>query len=103
MITHTVFFKLHHPVGSAAESDFLKAAMGLGKIPGVRNLACVKQVSAKNEFTYGLVMGFADDKAYHLYNVHPDHVAFVTKRWHPEVAAFMEIDYVAHSPSEPQR
>ena len=96
MITHTVFFKLNHPAGSAAETDFLKAALALGTIPGVQNLTCVKQVSAKNDFTYGLVMGFEDDKAYHLYNVHPEHVAFVTKRWHPEVAKFLEIDYVTH-------
>ena len=28
------------------------------------------------------------------YNNHPAHVAFVRDRWVPEVAAFMEIDYV---------
>jgi hypothetical protein len=99
MITHTVFFKLNHPAGSEEEADFLKAALALGKIPGVKNLTCVKQVSKKNDFTYGLLMAFEDDKAYQLYNVHPDHVTFVTGRWHPEVAKFLEIDYVAHAPS----
>jgi hypothetical protein len=40
-------------------------------------------------------MEFADDAAYQGYNNHPAHVAFVRDRWVPEVAAFMEIDYVA--------
>lgn len=97
MIKHTVFFKLNHPAGSAAEADFLKSALALAEIPGVQNLACVKQTSAKNDFTYGLVMDFADGQAYHLYNVHPSHVKFVSERWLPEVAKFMEIDYVPHS------
>ncbi len=93
MIKHTVFFKLKHPVGSAEESDFLKEAMTLAELPGVHNFSCVKQLSKKNEFNYGLVMDFEDDKAYHGYNVHPVHVKFVNERWLPEVAVFMEIDY----------
>ena len=96
MIKHTVFFKLRHPIGSAAEADFLKAALELAKIPVVRNLVCVRQVSAKNDFAYGLVMGFEDDTAYQLYNTHPDHVKFVSERWLPEVANFLEIDYIPH-------
>ena len=39
-------------------------------------------------------MEFADQAAYSGYNDHPDHVAFVRDRWVPEVAAFLEIDYV---------
>jgi hypothetical protein len=93
MLKHTVFFKLKHPVGSLAEADFLRSALTLAKIPGVKNLSCVKQVSPKNDFTHGLVMSFEDDKAFHAYNAHPDHIRFVTERWHPEVAKFMEIDY----------
>jgi hypothetical protein len=103
MIKHTVFFKLNHPVGTAEETDFLKAALSLGAIPGVKNLTCVKQVSRKNDFTFGLIMDFENDQAYHLYNVHPDHVQFVTTRWHPEVATFLEIDYVTHPLSAPKR
>jgi hypothetical protein len=96
MIKHTVFFKLNHPVGSEAEAEFLKAALALGGIPGVKNMTCVKQVSLKTDFTYGLLMEFDDDKAYQQYNVHPDHVTFVAGRWRPEVAAFLELDYVKH-------
>ena len=33
--------------------------------------------------------------AYTAYNQHPDHVAFVQGRWIPEVADFLEVDYVA--------
>lgn len=39
-------------------------------------------------------MEFADQAAYTRYNEHPNHVAFVRDRWVPEVATFMEIDYV---------
>jgi len=96
MIKHTVFFKLKLPVGSAAETDFLKAALALGSIPGVIDLVCVKQIGAKNAFTYGLVMAFEDDPAYQAYTAHPSHVTFVAERWLPEVETFMEIDYVTH-------
>lgn len=96
MIKHTVFFKLHHPTGSEAESAFLKAAMTLAAVPGVRDLECVRQVGTKNDFSFGLVMGFDDSAAYASYNAHPDHTRFVAERWLPDVAAFLEIDYVAH-------
>ena len=39
-------------------------------------------------------MEFANEVAYQVYNDHPDHVAFVQGRWIPEVAAFLEIDYI---------
>ena len=39
-------------------------------------------------------MEFDDQAAYDVYNRHPDHVAFVHKRWLREVDRFMEIDYV---------
>lgn len=39
-------------------------------------------------------MEFANEVAYQVYNDHPDRVAFVQGRWIPEVAAFLEIDYI---------
>jgi hypothetical protein len=95
MIKHTVFFKLKHPSGSAAEAEFLRAAMTLSKIADVRGLECVRQVSGKNDFAWGLLMGFDDQAAYDRYNQHRDHVAFVATRWVPEVERFLEIDYVS--------
>ena len=94
MILHTVAFRLKHPSGSSEESAFLEAARALEKIPSVGRFDQYRQVSAKNSFTFGLSFEFADDKAYVAYNDHPDHVAFVRDRWLPEVAEFMEIDYV---------
>lgn len=93
MIKHTVFFKLKHAAGSAAETQFLKLAMDLSKIPEVRDLECVRQVSKKNDFDWGLLMGFDDQAAYDRYNLHPDHVAFVAQHWVPDVQKFLEIDY----------
>jgi heme-degrading monooxygenase HmoA len=94
MIRHTAVFRLNHAAGSAAEGDFLAANRALKNIPGVEAFELLRQVSPKNDFTFGVSMEFADDAAYQGYNNHPAHVAFVRDRWVPEVAAFMEIDYV---------
>jgi len=94
MIRHTVVFRLKHPANSAEEQAFLDAARILTKIPGVERFESLRQVSPKNDYKFGFSMEFADQAAYSGYNGHPDHVAFVRDRWVPEVAAFMEIDYV---------
>lgn len=93
MIRHTVVFRLKHPQGSPAEAEFLEAAQGLGNIPGVQKFERLRQVSAKNDYRFGFSMEFADTAAYQVYDAHPDHLAFVRERWHPEVAAYLEIDY----------
>jgi Stress responsive A/B Barrel Domain len=95
MIRHTVVFRLKHAKGSNAEADFLKAADILPQISTVKKFEKLRQVSAKNEYDFGFSMEFEDQAAYTVYNDHPLHVAFVRDRWVPEVAAFMEIDYVA--------
>lgn len=96
MIRHTVVLKLKHPAGSDLEASFLKAAQALASIPGVRNFECLRQVSPKNDFDFGLSMEFASKEDYAAYNSHPEHVRFVETRWKPEVVKFMEIDYVPH-------
>lgn len=93
MIRHTVVFALKHEIGSAAEAAFLKAADVLATIPGVQKFEKLKQVSPKNNYSFGFSMEFKDQAAYTGYNVHPAHVAFVRDRWVPEVKDFMEIDY----------
>ena len=93
MIRHTVAFRLKHPAGSAAEADFLRAAKILAAIPGVERFEQLRQVSAKNDYSFGFSMEFAGQAAHSAYNDHPDHVAFVRDRWIPEVAGFMEVDY----------
>ncbi len=78
------------PAGSARETDFLDAALALADIPGVEQL---RQTSAKNDFTFGFSMEFADQAAYDAYNEHPAHTAFVADRWAVELEDFLEIDY----------
>jgi hypothetical protein len=95
MIRHTVVFSLKHPKGSAAETAFLKAADVLATIPGVEKFEKLRQVSTKNDYSFGFSMEFKDQAAYSGYNDHPAHVAFVNDRWVREVAKFLEIDYVA--------
>jgi Stress responsive A/B Barrel Domain len=94
MIRHTVVFSLKHAAGSAQETDFLNTAKILAKIPGVEHFEQLRQVSPKNDYNFGFSMEFATQAAYQSYNDHPDHTAFVQGRWIPEVAKFMEIDYV---------
>ena len=94
MIRHTVVFTLKHAAGSAEETAFLRDAKVLAAIPGVEKFEPLRQVSPKNDYAFGFSMEFADQAAYSGYNDHPDHVAFVRDRWVPEVARFLEIDYV---------
>lgn len=93
MIRHTVVFRLKHPKGSAAETAFLADAKVLADIPGVAKFEQLRQVSPKNNYTFGFLMEFADQAAYQGYNDHPVHAAFVRERWKKEVDRFLEIDY----------
>jgi heme-degrading monooxygenase HmoA len=93
LIRHTVVFKLKHASGSALERDFLNAAQNLATIPNMVKFECLRQVSAKNKFDFGLSMEFESQADYDAYNLHPLHRAFVEKRWAAEVADFLEIDY----------
>ena len=93
MIRHTVVFKLKHPAGSQPELDFLRSARKLSAIPAVRNFECLRQISEKNGYDFGLSMEFESFADYETYNTHSLHVEFVQTRWIPEVSDFMEIDY----------
>lgn len=93
MIFHSVFFKLNHAKGSQEESSFFAAARSLSSIPGVLNFQVLKQTSQKNNFDYGLLMVFTEQKLYDEYSSHPDHVRFIEEFWLKDVADFLEIDY----------
>ena len=93
MIRHTVVFKLKHIKGSNEEKQFLIAAQKLSTIPFVKNFECLRQISKKNDFDFGLAMEFDNEKHYNEYSSHADHVNFVTNRWLKEVEDFLEIDY----------
>ncbi len=92
-LRHTVALTLHHGEGSPEETSFLDALRALGEIEGVEAYEVVREVSAKNDYRFGVVMEFADRAAYDAYDADPRHVAFVRDRWVPEVAAFLEIDH----------
>ncbi|MGM9506868.1 Dabb family protein [Larkinella sp. GY13] len=93
MIRHTVVFKLKHPAGSQEEQNFLNEARKLVAIPGVQQFECLKQISPKNPYDFGLSMEFAGQEQYDAYNNHPNHVHFVEQFWLNNVAEFLEIDY----------
>ena len=92
---HTVTFRLNHAAGSRTEADFLSAAAQLASIPGMRDFQIRRQVSAKNAHTFGISMKFESDEEFQAYCNHPLHVAFVEKRWIPEVEEFREADFEA--------
>jgi heme-degrading monooxygenase HmoA len=96
-IRHTVSFTLPYPEGSDEEASFLAAAGELASIPGVEAFEILREVSPKNDYSFGISMEFADQDAYRAYNEHPDHVSFVQTRWLPEVSDFLEIDYAPRS------
>ena len=94
-IRHTVVFALPHAAGSPEETSFLTALTALGSIGGVEAFEVVREVSAKNDFRWGVSMEFADQSAYDAYNRDPGHVSFVRDRWVPEVTDFLEVDFAA--------
>lgn len=93
MITHTVFFTLNQSKDALDEREFFAAARKLADIPDVQNFTCLKQLSPKNNFEFGLSMEFNTQELYTTYTNHPAHIEFVQQHWIPGVADFMEIDY----------
>ena len=91
-IQHTVTFRLNEGVDRAW---FLETARELGALPGVQEFEVLKQVGQKSaRFELALSMWFEDDAAYAAYDAHPDHVRFVQETWLPNVAEFLELDYL---------
>ncbi|TLP82725.1 Dabb family protein [Maribacter sp. ACAM166] len=93
MIKHTVTFKLKYAKGSEEETIFLKAAAELRAIPRVKNFQCLRQISPKSNFDYGLSMDFDSMEDYNVYCDHPEHTAFVGTYWAGYVEDFLELDY----------
>lgn len=91
MIQHTVAFHLD------VEADvdaFWAGVDSLREISGVVDFTVLRQVGTKNEFTHALSMYFASRDDYDAYNNHSTHVRFVEQVWIPNVADFIELDYV---------
>lgn len=91
MIQHTVAFRLSNTVDA---SEFWRRVGELRGLPGVRQFSVLRQVGEKNDFDHALSMHFESQADYDAYNSHPVHVAFVGDVWIPNVADFIELDYV---------
>ena len=94
MITHSVFFKLVYAEGSKEEAAFFKEVEKLKSIPTIKSFSYVDEISPKNDYRYGLVLSFDNQDDYDFYNKHSKHQWFVENVWIPQVAEFLEIDYV---------
>ena len=96
-IRHTVLFTLRHVRGSAEERAFLADGDRiLTAIPGVERFEVLRQVKPTTDFAFCFSMEFVDQAAYDRYSAHPEHVAFVERRWRPEVVRFQEVDLQAN-------
>lgn len=94
-ILHTVIFDLKHPVGSAQAEQFIADGKRiLTAISGVKDFQAYRQCSPKNDYQYGFLMRFQNQKEFDAYTANPGHVAFVTERWDTEVSRFQESDFV---------
>ena len=91
MIQHTVAFRL---ADSADDGAFWRHVDDLSSLAGVQKFEVLRQVGTKNDFTHALSMWFESRADYDRYNEHPTHVAFVNEVWLPNVADFIELDYV---------
>jgi len=100
MVRHTVAFKLKFDAGSQAEHDFFKAAKELARIPVVKNFECLRQISKKNDYDFGISMEFDSMADYDVYSSNSDHMQFVRDHWSTEVADYIEIDYVPYDEAE---
>jgi Stress responsive A/B Barrel Domain len=98
-IQHTVVFRMNN---GADIDHFFARARELATIGGVNDFEVLRQVGRKNEFTHSLSMYFDDQSAYDTYTSHPDHRAFVNDVWLPNVADFLELDYVRDEPRTQQ-
>ncbi len=98
-IRHTVLFTLRHARGSAEERAFLvDGERILTAIPGVERFEVLRQIKSTTDYDFCFSMEFVDQAAYDHYIAHPDHVAFVERRWKPEVVRFQEVDLQAVGP-----
>ena len=91
MIHHTVAFRLHD---AADDEAFWSRVDALSALAGVGDFRVLQQIGTKNEFTHALSMYFESQTDYDAYNDHPDHAVFVNEVWLPNVADFIELDYV---------
>jgi len=91
MIQHTVTFRLN---ADADGETFFARVRALSDLPGVQCFEVLRQVGQKNNFTHALTMDFADQESYDDYNNHAEHLAFVNDVWLPNVADFLELDYL---------
>ena len=93
-IRHMVIFGLKYDCDAIETDKFLKDAQEiLSSIPGVEKFKVLRQVSIKNDYSYGFSMKFVNQEAFDEYSQHPLHVDFVKQRWETEVTKFLEIDF----------
>ena len=91
-IAHAVYFKLKISPTSTEAAAFFQAAKELAAIEGVRDLKILKQISAQNNFDFGISMHFDSTQDYNAYNDNLQHLAFVNDYWMKYVEDFIEID-----------
>lgn len=93
MVRHSVVFKLKDQISPGEVHKFFVEIKKLTSIPGVKKFECLKQISKKNNYSFGLSMEFDSWDTYDKYSNNPNHTAFVQDYWLKYVKDFMELDF----------
>jgi hypothetical protein len=95
MIEHIVLFKWKEDTPDTAIAEVLKALKELkGKIPGIIDLSCGENFSARARgFHHGLVVRFSDRAALEAYTPHPSHQEVVQNLIKPILEDILSVDY----------
>lgn len=88
MFRHIVLFRWRDDAAADAKTAALEGLAALpGQIPDVRSFRFGTNAGAADNFDVGVVADFDDADAYQRYAEHPAHVALVTERLRPIIAA----------------
>ena len=95
MIEHIVLFKWQENTPPEKINQVLQELKALeNKIPGIINLSCGENFSARNQgFQHGLIVQFADYNSLEAYFPHPEHQNVVNNYIKPIIADILSIDY----------
>lgn len=95
MLRHVVLFALREGASTADAEELVRELEGLrATVPGVRALACGRDVSGRGSFQVGLTVDFDDRAGLAAYLAHPEHARVVAEvlprlaRPHREVVDF---------------
>lgn len=95
MICHIVLYQMKAELSEESQNQLVRLALErLTLLPGVRNLRAGKSIKGPEKgYSVALAMDFADEAAFEVYRVHPDHQKFVKEIAGPMVSDILRFDF----------